>query len=1245
MFDDNRSFIGRAFLQSIFDNEFRLFVDDGHDAEILARLKNWDSRARRTETQDESAFITTFFEEIWGFSATGRSGDSEHSNIPKFSVAGAGAKGGAGAADLALGWFRDGGDTIPQVLCEFKDIRSDLDAKQNRKGSNHSPVEQCLNYLKGARRELFGNEPVQPWWGLVTDMNEFRLYWWDRAPREFMRFVIRRGKAADQAELFEQRDLLGDNDESAFDRFLFRKLLHRDMLIAPSGRPALWRLVERQWLRESQIEEEFYAHYKAVRERLFNVLKLSNPQFPGTAVDLLRISQKLLDRFIFAFYCEDMGERMLFPPQFIRDELASRSKAAHYEADGEEIWAFFKRLFKYMHAGGSFGQMKVPHINGGLFNDDPLINGLTIPNHVFAAPGQGNGGAAALARDTSTLLYLSARYNYAARGDAKESLSLYTLGRIFEQSITELEYRVGELEGRDTIAKLSKRKRDGVYYTPEWVVNYLVEETLGPWFAEAKRATGYFGNETSPASAEAYLERLRAIRILDPACGSGAFLISAFRRLLDERKVLARQMANDGKVLDDAPIIAEILQRNIFGVDINPSSVEIAKLALWLHSARASAPLSSLDETIRCGNSLVAPDCWLSIKRDADSEARINPFDWGNETYDIVLGNPPYVKLQNLMKVDPDVVAYLRTERPTHSYASAQTGNFDLYLPFIELGLRLLAPGGKMAYIAPSVWAVNEYGQGLREKLHRSRQLERWVDFKSFQIFDEAITYTALQFFTAEANGALKAVVSPDGELGGIDWSDAAIDLPYGALALEAPWLMLAGEERSLIDRLARECLRLDNPRVTSGIIVGIQTSADYIYHLRRTGHGAYECTPPKQPSFVVEIEDAIMKPLVSGPEAKRYETPETDTHLLFPYERDARGNMGLIPAQTMRDRFPNAWRHLTNFEKELRGRESGKMDHEKWYGYVYPKNLDKQEIEKLIVPRLVLGLSCSLDSDGSFYLDNVDVGGVVPVVDFDSEFLLSILNGPVANFVFHRISKPFQNGYWSANKQFIAPLPVPEVDPQTQREVGAMARDLQERWTRRRELLKEAAARLSTLSRKRRDEKWLWPDLPDIETLKEALPKRHGPGEKTALANAQFKELVERRTGALQGALDAGGRVEAEFVLGELKLIVNGAPVLDRIFLDPEDGALALAHWRFQLLSRRHRDADALAKELRRPPGEPAIAGARQFVERVQSLFAETLAIRDAETRLNNRLFGLYNLSTNERSLVERDCAQRPLL
>ena len=169
-----------------------------------------------------------------------------------------------------------------------------------------------------------------------------------------------------------------------------------------------------------------------------------------------------------------------------------------------------------------------------------------------------------------------------------------------------------------------------------------------------------------------------------------------------------------------------------------------------------------------------------------------------------MLGNPPYVKLQNMTTGRiPRSAAYLAAERGEETYASAQTGNFDLYLPFIEQGLRLLRRGGRMAYIAPSLWAVNEYGEGLRRLVREGRHLERWIDFKSFQIFDEAITYTALQFFTKRAAGAVKIALAPEGDAADVDWSRAELAVPYAALPAAGEWLMATGTERALIDRLA----------------------------------------------------------------------------------------------------------------------------------------------------------------------------------------------------------------------------------------------------------------------------------------------------------------------------------------------------------------------------------------------------------------------------------------------------------
>ena len=1263
MFDDSRAFVSRAFLRSALGTEYLAWSDE-QDAVLRARLLNWSGRKKLKETSAEGAFLQAFFVDTWGYEDAGRGEGHAFTLYPKLRIDGAGAGGGMGEADAALGWFGTEPHPVPQVLCEFKDIKSALDAPQARKGNTRSPVKQCQDYIRGARKGLFGNEPVQPWWGLVTDMNEIRLYWWDRMPEQYLRFVIQRDET-----LFDRGSLTDETAEARFDRFLLQYLLHRDRLLSHAGKPQLLRLIERQWVQERNLEGRFYDDYSAVRTRLFNALTVNNRDYPGTQTQLLRLTQKLLDRFIFAFYCEDMGQRMAFPPQLIRDRLKSRSVEIDYEPDGDEFWAFFRRLFRLMDTGGEMGRLQVPHINGGLFEADPEIEALSLPNHVFADPGQGANDAS-LDRRRDTLLYLCARYNYAAHGDARESLSLYTLGRIFERSITELELKEGELEDRDTTASLSERKKNGVYYTPEWAVNLLVKATMDPWFDTARGEAGLpLPDDADPptvAALKAYETRLRTIRIVDPACGSGAFLISAFRRLLDERLALARQIAEleagPGIALAvlEGELIAEILSNSIYGVDLNPSSVEIAKLALWLHSARADRPLSSLNHTLRCGNSLVGPDFWTGGRPDDPAlRERVAAFDWAaaypevglgaGGGFDIVLGNPPYVKRQHIEVAAPEVAAYLMAERGDDTYRSARTANFDLYLPFFEKGLRLLGPGGRMGYIAPSLWPINQYGEGLRGIVRAGRSLERWVDFKSHQVFEDVTTYTALQVFAKTPTDAVRIALAPEGEgqASDVDWADPGLAVSWDGFDARAEWLMATGKDRALIKRLAESCPRLDDAGLTSHVFQGLITSADDLYHFKKVGTGRYWCTPNARTRagapHEVEIEDALMRPLVSGPEAKRYEEPHTNTWLLFPYSRDEKGQMRLIDEATMRARFPKAWAHLKRWEKPLRARERNAFDDIGWWRFGRNQSIDKQDRTKLIVAQTVPEMRVCADTEANKYLNNVRVNGIFAADGVDQFYLLGALNASLADYVFRRISKPKDGGWFEANKQFIAPLPIPAASEADRARVAERARTLQTGWTRRRELLVACEARLGVLARARKDERWLWTDLRSAKDLEPEAPRvLRSAVDRRKWAREQLDEAIALRIEALQARLNTSRRLSARFAEGELRLLADGAPILASIFLDDTEGLLVEAYWRWLLLSGATRDADALAKALRRPPAEADAPAAVQFVARVAELQAQTESLETLEAEMNDDLFGLYALTPEERALVENERVRR---
>ena len=219
----------------------------------------------------------------------------------------------------------------PQVLCEFKDIRSDLDAPQKRKGNTRSPVEQCKDYLWGARRGLMGHESIVPTWGIVTDMNEFRLYWWDRMPHQYMRFVIQ------PKDLFGGNSLLEPTEDGRFQRFLFYKLFHCDTLLTTGGKSQLHKLISRQWVQEREIEKEFYNEYRNIRDRLYKTLVKWNPVFlvaGGTRTQLVRLAQRILDRCLFVFYCEDMGQSLDFPPNLLTELLKTRSLDDFFDPDG-----------------------------------------------------------------------------------------------------------------------------------------------------------------------------------------------------------------------------------------------------------------------------------------------------------------------------------------------------------------------------------------------------------------------------------------------------------------------------------------------------------------------------------------------------------------------------------------------------------------------------------------------------------------------------------------------------------------------------------------------------------------------------------------------------------------------------------------------------------------------------------------------------------------------------------------------
>lgn len=305
--------------------------------------------------------------------------------------------------------------------------------------------------------------------------------------------------------------------------------------------------------------------------------------------------------------------------------------------------------------------------------------------------------------------------------DFVSEISVNILGHIFEQSLTDLEEMNASINDEAFDKKKSKRKKDGVFYTPEYITRYIVENTLGKLCSDKKALLGltHIEEPQNPkkltkeeketlAKLYEYRDYLLNLKILDPACGSGAFLNQALEFLIREHKnVDDYRRSYENEMLSLYDIEANILEHNLYGVDINEDAVEIARLSLWLRTAQMGRTLTNLSDKIICANSLLAM-----------------PFEEGS--FDVVIGNPPYVALNKIKDVDYSRAGYEVFEK---------TG--DLLALFIEKGLRLTADGKYFSFIVSNSWLKTKYGEPLKRFLENNGQTEV-LNFVGTQLFEDA---------------------------------------------------------------------------------------------------------------------------------------------------------------------------------------------------------------------------------------------------------------------------------------------------------------------------------------------------------------------------------------------------------------------------------------------------------------------------------------------------------------------------
>ncbi|MDX3959782.1 TaqI-like C-terminal specificity domain-containing protein [Aliarcobacter skirrowii] len=443
---------------------------------------------------------------------------------------------------------------------------------------------------------------------------------------------------------------------------------------------------------EQDISKKLYKDFSHFRTLLFENIVKNNPTIDKQT--LLRLTQKLCDRIIFILFAEDRDLLRANMIKEIREEFINQ-KFTNYS-----LYDIYKFYFEAINKGND--KLQIPQYNGGLFATDLLLDSLIIDDFILDENVQ-----------------ILSNYDFASE------ISVNILGHIFEQSLTDLEELQANIDNVNFDKTKSKRKKDGVFYTPEYITRYIVENTLGKMCSE-KREELLIGNGILTPSnpkkltkqeqqikdnLQEYKKWLLNLKILDPACGSGAFLNQALEYLISEHKNLQNDLALMGDLFASYMVEEEILENNLYGVDINEDAVEIAKLSLWLRTAKRGRPLTKLVDKIKCGNSLID-----------DKNVVANAFVWEEEFkevfeqggFDVVIGNPPYITfaLGNKQEFSQKEIEYYKNKFPLSSVYKVSS-----YLIFIEKSLGLISKTGLLSFIVPNTIYRNFYYSNFREYL------------------------------------------------------------------------------------------------------------------------------------------------------------------------------------------------------------------------------------------------------------------------------------------------------------------------------------------------------------------------------------------------------------------------------------------------------------------------------------------------------------------------------------------------
>ncbi len=583
---------------------------------------------------------------------------------------------------------------------------------------------------------------------------------------------------------------------------------------------------------------------------------------------------------------------------------------------------------------------------------------------------------------------------------------------------------------------------NGVVPTPKMIVEQIVKETLLP-LVDSKS-----------------LKQLKELRIADICCGSGTFLISVYDFLLNS----IIEESKSSKSLDPELIYEisqntmaltlkakrSILQKNIFGVDINPYATEVTQFSLLLKllegenattvdhfiNLNGEKALPDLSHNIKCGNSLVDNSFFEFDPKAIDNNDllfKVKPFNWGSEYpflhetggFDAIVGNPPYVRIQNLIKYAPQEAKYYQSDLSGFLVAKKET--FDKYYLFIQKAVGLLKTNGFLGYVVPHKFFIAKGGKALRYFINTSCSISRIIHFGVTQIFPDKSTYTAILVLVKNEKNSFEfrriKQLTPE---------NLSSDTTYQVYEKERfnqdPWIFLSKETEVIFNKLKSG--KVKELHTIAEICVGLQTSKDEVYIF----------TPEEETEnafvFLVdgvkqEIEKNICVPCIYDLSLRLFDTILPNAQMIFPYTIDD-GKAQVIGEEYFKANYPNCWSYLNKYKDVLSARSINGSKDPKWYQFGRSQSLTKFHNS----PKLIWNV---LSTKPTYVYDELNIqftgGGNGPYYslinnsDYSIFYIMGILSHPLFENMVKAGASEFRGAYYSHGKQFIEKVPIRVID------------------------------------------------------------------------------------------------------------------------------------------------------------------------------------------------------------------------